>query len=148
MKIFLLFRLTFLVVGLEYWPQFAFAQADTTRPVLEAERTRFAAMTAADTAALREMLHPELLYIHSNGLEESAAELVTSVAAGNIVYQTFEPQQAPEVQTLGKTALVDGLVRVTGLYQGDAFAVDLRYTSVYRKVRGRWLLIRWQSLRV
>ena len=115
---------------------------------MEAENARFAAMIATDTTALRDMLHPDLLYIHSNGLEESADDLVASVAAGDIVYQSFEPQQAPRVLTFGKTALVDGLVRVSGRYRGDAFAVDLRYTSVYRKVDGRWVLIRWQSLKV
>jgi ketosteroid isomerase-like protein len=104
-------------------------------------------MISTDTAALRALLHPDLLYIHSNGLEESANDLVASVAAGDIVYESFEPQQAPRVQTFGETALVDGLVRVSGKYQGEAFAVDLRYTSVYRKVRGRWVLIRWQSLK-
>lgn len=105
-------------------------------------------MIAADTTALRGMIHPDLLYIHSNGLEESADDLVASVAAGDIVYQSFEPQHPPRVQTFGEMALVDGLVRVSGLYQGDAFAVDLRYTSVYQRVTGRWVLIRWQSLKV
>ena len=143
-----LLQLSLSIVCLVNIPPAVFSQATPTPPVLSAERTRFTAMTAADTATLRGLLHPDLLYIHSNGLEESADDLVASVAAGDIVYQSFEPRQTPRVQTFGETALVDGLVRVTGLYRGDAFAVDLRYTSVYRKVNGRWLLIRWQSLKV
>ena len=148
MPVSLLFFLSCVVNCLAGWSQNTVDQADPAPSVLEAENARFAAMIAADTTALRDMLHPDLLYIHSNGLEESADDLVASVAAGDIVYQSFEPQQPPRVQTFGKTALVDGLVRVSGLYQGDAFAVDLRYTSVYRKVAGRWVLIRWQSLKV
>ncbi len=140
-------RCTLLVICLVYLPQLTFAQADAAPGVLEAESTRFAAMISADTAALRTMLHPDLLYIHSNGLEESANDLVSSVAAKNVVYQSFDPQQILRVQTFGKTALVDGLVRVSGRYQGDAFLVDLRYTSVYRKVDDKWLLVRWQSLK-
>ena len=148
MNVFLMFRFTFLVMYLIGTSQIVFGQAATTSPVLAAELDRFEAMTTSDTAALRGMLHPDLLYIHSNGLEELAEELVSSVAAGAIVYQSFEPQQAPRVQIFGKTALADGLVRVSGLYQGKPFAMDLRYTSVYRKVNGRWLLIRWQSTKV
>ena len=124
------------------------SQTSPSDLVREAERSRFALMIAADTTALRQELHPDLLYLHSNGLEESADDLVASVASGKIDYQSFEPLQDSHVQIFDNIALVDGLVRVTGLYQGDAFAVDLRYTSVYQKVDGRWLLIRWQSTKV
>jgi len=128
--------------------QTGYGQTRVYSSLQRAERARFDAMISADTTTLREVLHPDLLFIHSNGLEESADGMVASVASGAIVYQSFEPQQSPGVQVLGKTALVDGLVRVKGLYRGTEFTVDLRYTSVYRKVRGQWLLIRWQSTKV
>ena len=125
-----------------------YAQPALTPSVLEAERVRFHAQISRDTSALRAGIHPELLMIHSNGREESADDLIASVASGDIVYQQFEARQPPRVLTFGSTALVDSTVRVTGLYQGQAFSLDLRYTSVYRRVQGRWLLIRWQSLKV
>lgn len=128
--------------------QAGYGQTQVHSSLQVAERVRFDAMISADTARLRELLHPDLLFIHSNGLAESANDMVVSVASGTIVYQSFEPQQSPKVQVLGKTALVDGLVRVRGLYQGTEFEVDLRYTSVYYKVRRRWLLIRWQSTKM
>lgn len=133
----------FLLIG--FFTSVSYGQNHVHSSLQRAERTRFNAMTSADIAVLREVLHPDLLFIHSNGLEESADDMAASIASGTIVYQSFEPQQSPGVQVLGKTALVDGLVRVKGLYRGTEFAVDLRYTSVYRKVRGQWLLIRWQS---
>ena len=139
---------TLLVFCLTHTLLTAFGHIDATSLVLQAEQTRFAAMTSIDTTTLRSGLHPDLLYLHSNGLEESADDLVASVASGKIDYQSFEPLQNPHVQIFGKTALVDGLVKVTGLYQGDAFVVDLRYTSVYQKVNDRWQLIRWQSGKV
>ncbi len=143
-----LFRFIFWIVFLTIFATQAIAQVDPAPLVLRAEQVRFEAMTAADTAALRKLLHPDLLYIHSNGLEESAEDLVSSVAAGKIVYESFEPQHSPRLHVFGETALADGLVRVSGRYQGDPFSVNLRYTSVYRKVDGRWRLIRWQSLKV
>ncbi|MEM6843396.1 MAG: nuclear transport factor 2 family protein [Bacteroidota bacterium] len=136
----------FLFIG--FVTQVGYGQSQVHSSLQMAERTRFDAMISADTTVLREGLHPDLLFIHSNGLEESSDGMVASVASGTIVYQSFEPQQSPGVQVLGETALVDGLVRVKGLYRGTEFAVDLRYTSVYYKVRRRWLLIRWQSTKV
>ncbi|MGD1893890.1 MAG: nuclear transport factor 2 family protein [Cyclobacteriaceae bacterium] len=88
--------------------QTGYGQTQLHSSLQRAERTRFDAMISADTATLRKVLHPELLFIHSNGLEESADGMVASVASGTIVYQAFEPQQPPGVQILGKTALVDG----------------------------------------
>lgn len=126
----------------------AAAQTDARPAVLSAERARFNAMVAADTTALRPLLHPDLLYIHSNGLEESATDLVASVASGGIVYRAFAALQPPRVWVRGRTALVDGTVEVSGYYRGTAFDVPLRYTSVYYRARGRWRLIRWQSLNV
>ena len=125
-----------------------FAQGTTLSPLLRAEQARFKAQVAADTTALRTLLHPDLLFIHSNGREESADDMVASVAVGDIVYQQFAPLATPQVATFDRTALVDGTVRIIGLYEGNEFTVDLRYTSVYRRVGGRWLLIRWQSTKV
>ena len=136
-----------LVAGLLAGPEKANAQTNELSPVLGAERTRFDALVASDTAAVRAVLHPDLLYIHSNGLEESADDFVASVASAKIVYQAFEPVHPPRVRIFRKTALVDGTLNVQGLYQGTAFAIQLRYTSVYRRVRGQWRLIRWQSLK-
>ena len=59
--------------------------------------------------------------------------MVASVASGDIVYQRFESLSTPQLMTFDRTALVDGTVRVTGRYEGQAFAVELRYTSVYRR---------------
>lgn len=126
----------------------AVAQSDTLAAVRAAERARFDALTATDTAAVRRTVHPELLYLHSNGLEESADDFVASVASGKIVYQSFTPLNPPRILLFGRTALVDGTVEVEGLYQGTEFAITLRYTSAYRLIDEQWLLIRWQSLKL
>ena len=129
----------------------AFLVAACTPPgtqVRLAEQTRFRATVARDTAALRAGLHPDLLYIHSNGLEESARDFVASVASGRIRYERFEPLQPVRIQPFGKTALADGAVRVHGRYEGTPFSVDLRYTSTYVRQGAQWRLVRWQSLKV
>ena len=95
---------------------------------------------------MRPLLHPDLLYIHSNANEETAAGYLASVATGRIRYLGFEPLRATRVVRLaGGTALADGLVRAHGTYEGGDFAVTLRYTSVYADGPGGWQLLRWQS---
>ena len=118
--------------------------------VLAAERLRFQAQTARDTAALRNLVDADLLYVHSNGLEESRRDFLNNVATGAIEYRTLQPvPNTQRVLKLGRNAaLVQGAVAVSGLYRGTPFDIRLRYTSVYRKRRGRWRLLTWQSLKI
>lgn len=109
---------------------------------------RFAITVAGDTAALRDYLHPDLLYIHSNGLEEDVDGHLLNIGGGKIDYQSFTPLQAVEIEVKGKLALVDGLVAVTGLYDSYEFTVNLRYTAIYQKTNEQWQLLRWQSTKV
>jgi len=118
--------------------------------VFSAQTERFNLTVASDTAALRTYLHPALLYIHSNGLEETLQGHLDNVGRGKIDYQSFTPLQSTEARIEGKTALVDGLVAVAGLYDGYDFTVNLRYTAVYRKAKNQdqWQLLRWQSTKI
>ena len=112
------------------------------------ESARFAATVERDTAALRTLLHPDLLYIHSNGNEETCDGYINSVAAGRIEYTRFEPLAPTRYRAAGRTVLADGLVQVHGRYEGTPFSVKLRYTSTYLAQARRWKLLRWQSLSV
>jgi hypothetical protein len=112
--------------------------------LLAAEQARFRAQVEEDTAALQELLHEELYYLHSNGLAESKTDFIASVRSGKIDYQRMVPRDR-HFRRYGKTALLTGLVEVEGLYQGKTFALELYYTSVYLRKRGRWQLVSWQS---
>lgn len=127
-------------------PLIASAQA-TSSHVLTDESRRFAAMTARDTAALRRLLHKDLIYIHSNALTEDKSEHITAIAAGRLVYQKMEPRNT-RVRRYGKTALTNGTLQVKGLLNGTPFELNLAYTAVYRKKRGIWQLLNWQSTRI
>ena len=122
--------------------------AQATADILRSETARFEATVQQDTASLRQLLDEDLLYIHSNGLEESASGFIASVASGKIVYQSITPIRPVQVLKKGKVALADGIVDVKGLYNGTPYGLVLRYTSVYRKSKGRWRLLRWQSLKI
>lgn len=118
--------------------------------VIATEKARFALTVAGDTATLRAYIHPNLLYIHSNGLEEGLQGHLTNVGGGKIDYQSFTSLQPTKARIESKNALVDGLVAVAGLYDGYDFRVKLRYTAVYRKDKkqDQWQLLRWQSTKI
>lgn len=104
-------------------------------------------MTRADTAALRPMLAEELVYVHSNAMKETKPEHLAAIASRKLVYEKMERQEAA-IRFYGKTAIVNGKLKVGGLLNGNAFELPLLYTSVYQKQRGLWRMVSWQSTRI
>lgn len=118
------------------------------RTVQESERMRFEAQVARDTATLARLLANDLVYIHSNALVETKTDFIRSVGGGGIRYLGLRKTEPGMTQVWGKTAISQGIVEVKGLYQGNTFDMSLRFTSVYRKTKGIWILHAWQSTRI
>jgi len=127
-----------LMIGI---PLTASSQEDA---LLALEQTRFKAQIDQDTALLSTLLHPDLYFLHSNGLAEDKAGFIRSVNSAKIVYQAMTPSQQV-VRQYKKTAILTGLLLVSGLYEGTPFEVKLYYSSVYLKKRRKWYLLNWQS---
>jgi ketosteroid isomerase-like protein len=119
----------------------------STQSIIEAEAARFKAMIGRDTVALRSMLHPDLVYIHSNALRESRDDFYHSVASGRIRYESITHEVATPTR-YKRIGMVEGIVKVTGRFNDTPFETRLRYTSVYRRTKGHWVLYRWQSTRL
>jgi ketosteroid isomerase-like protein len=124
-----------------------FAQSKTDRAILDAEQRRFDAMTRRDTVLLRTMLTEDMLYIHSNAMVETKTQHLAAIGSGKLDYRQIT-RENPAVRRSGKIALVYGPARAKGTNQGTAFDVNLLVTAVYRKKKGQWLLVNWQSTRV
>jgi hypothetical protein len=116
------------------------------RAILDAEIARFTAQVEKNTPALQQLLDDSLYYLHSNGLIEDKQDFISSVNSGKIVYSRMASSQQ-RLNRYGKMAVLTGLVMVDGEYEGNAFSIGLYYTSIYRKKRGEWLLVNWQSTR-
>jgi Domain of unknown function (DUF4440) len=118
-------------------------------PVITSEDQRFQAMISRDTVLLQKLIHKDLIYVHSNTLEESKTDFIHSVATGKIQYHAMRRDKDKIVVTQWrKTAIVNGEVAVKGINNSTPFDIKLRYLSVYRKKSGKWVLYRWQSTRV
>lgn len=128
-------------------PFFATAQSGADQQILDTEQRRFDTMVRKDTAALRDLLSDDLVYIHSNTMTESKSAHLTSIGSGKIVYEKMTREQA-KVRRYGKTALSNGVVQVKVSLDGKPVELRLMYTATYLKKRGAWRLVNWQSTRI
>lgn len=119
--------------------------------LIELENTRFQAMIRRDTLTLQTLLTDDLVYIHSNGLTESKLQHLQAIATRSLSYNIMTREGEPAVRWLDScTAIVNGLVRVSGLIGSDPFTIRIRYTAVYHR-DGRkkpFQLASWQSTRI
>lgn len=128
--------------------EFERATAVAAPPVLEHEDARFAAMVAADAAAMGSWFAEDLLYVHSTGLVEDRLQLIDSIASGRAKYVAVTPADREVVRLAADAALVRGRGRFQVAANGVPLDLQIRYLAVYELQDGRWRLRSWQSLRV
>ncbi|MEO8448630.1 MAG: nuclear transport factor 2 family protein [Gemmatimonadota bacterium] len=122
------------------------AQAGSRARVRAAELERFDAQIKRDTMVLKRLLGEDLIYVHSNGLTESKAHFIETVATGRIQYDSLVPVKL-EHRVYGTTAVGNGRVHVQVEMGGQTVKVDLLFTTVLLERKGKWELISWQSTR-
>ena len=142
-----MYRTASLLLFLLFYSHQISAQGSWKTALPEVETARFRAMTQKDTLQLRTLLADELVYIHSNGLVETRADHLRSIAGGKIEYRSMN-RDTVAVRRHGKIGLTNGIVRVQGALEGKPFELRLRYTAVYRYQKKRWQLLNWQSTKM
>lgn len=116
--------------------------------VLAAEDARFAAMVAADPAAMRRWFADDLVYVHSTGMVEDRDQLIASIVGGRLQYLALEPSSRKVVFQGPDAAFVHGAARIKVLAGDKALDFPARYLAVYGLQDGAWRLRAWQSLRL
>lgn len=120
------------------------AKCQTDQLILQTNQARFAAMISADTAQLSIMLHPDLMYIHSNGLIETKLQHLDNIKSGKLIYKTITSSNE-KVRKKGKVVLLNGQLNAAGTLNEKDFEVRLLYTAVYLRTKRKWTLWSWQS---
>jgi hypothetical protein len=121
--------------------------AGNIEQVQQAERQRFAALTAQDVTSLDPMLADELRYCHSNGQLENKQQFLETISTGRIRYETIDVHEF-EARLYGEVAIGTGYITVQGKLGGQPMTLELRYTDAYAWRSGHWQLINWQSTRI
>jgi ketosteroid isomerase-like protein len=107
------------------------------------EDRRFAAMAAADVAALDELLGEDLIYTHSSSSLDTKASLIEGIRTKRFSYQKFEREQE-RIRVYGDSAVVAGQVRIS-LGGSAPRVLSLRYLDVWARGAGGWQMVAWQS---
>lgn len=116
--------------------------------VLAAEDARFAAMVAADAAAMRRWFADDLVYVHSTGAVEDREQLIASITGRTLQYLAIEPSERRVFLQGADAAFVHGVAHIRAKSGGRAIEFPVRYLAVYGLQGAAWRLRAWQSLRL
>ena len=95
------------------------------------------AVMKKDRAALEKILHEDLSYSHSNGKNETKADVLQAVATGKAVVEAIDFTDST-VRVYGKTALVKGKVDIRNNLDGKATTAHLDILHVLVKGPQGW----------
>ena len=104
-------------------------------------------MMKKDRAALQKILHENLTYTHSSGLNETKADVVKSVTAGPMTHEEIRLSNT-SVRVFGDTALVKGTVDFRNSVSGTVSTAHLDVLHVWLKGSQGWQLVARQALRL
>jgi ketosteroid isomerase-like protein len=130
-------------------PGFAASQtsAGAEKEIRELETRRFHAMQEVDVATLNEILSDDLTYTHSNGWQQTKAEVIGVLGSGELKYLSITTRDL-KVRVYGESAVVTGHAMVRIKARGEEETLNICYLDVYVKQEGRWQMVAWQSARV
>ena len=115
--------------------------------VRTAQRERFEAMMHQDLVALDTLLDDDLTYVHTGGDLQSRKQFINTIKKQELVYESISPSEV-RVRVYDGLALATGRseMRVRNSAGLNSFAI--RFTEVYVRRDGRWLLTAWQATRL
>lgn len=117
------------------------------KEVLAAVEAWKQAMIKKDGAALAPLLHDDLSYGHSNGLNETKTEVMQVLP--KVAMESYD-MSATTVRTYGNTALVKGKVdiRNKNATGGGSTLINLDILQVWMKSPQGWQLVARQATRL
>jgi len=127
-------------------PMVGFAQNEES--LKEAELNRFKVMVAKDVPGLQAVLHKDLVYFHSSGVQDNKESYIASIASGKSSYVTITPEELQH-RVYGKTGVNTGIVSILQqAADGAQTTIRLRFTDVYVYADKRWHMVSWQSTKL
>ena len=127
-------------------PLVGFAQNEES--LKEAELNRFKVMVAKDIPGLQAVLHKDLVYFHSSGVQDNKESYIASIASGKSSYVTITPEELQH-RVYGKTGVNIGIVSILQqASDGAQTTIRLRFTDVFVYADKRWQMVSWQSTKL
>lgn len=118
----------------------AFA-ADDTAEVRAAARAFDEAQQHGDGPALQRMLAPDFLFVRGSGRVGDARDFIAGFTAPGHRLEPFTIVDPLFVRVSGDAAIVGGEASVTGSDAGKPFVQHFRYSDVFARRDGRWVVV-------
>ena len=115
--------------------------------VLKREQQRIEYLTAGKIDELAAMLSPTLTYTHSSAALDSKEKFVESLRSGQLAYKSLKHSDVQVRFPTPDVAILNGLSEVESVSAGKPQQVSLRFTLIYVKKNGVWLMEAWHSAR-
>ena len=115
--------------------------------VLKREQQRVEYLMAGKIDELAAMLSPTLTYTHSSAALDTKEKFVESLRSGQLVYKSLKHSDVQVRFPTPDVAILNGLSEVQAVSGGQPQQVALRFTIVYVKRNGVWLMEAWHSAR-
>jgi hypothetical protein len=117
--------------------------------LLRTEVRRFEAMTQNDLDVLEQILADDLIYTHSNAKVDTKSQYLADLRAGVARYNSIKPEDVKvRLYNNGTVGIITGKATVEVTTNGKASTLNLRYTDVYVKRKGKWQMVSWQSTKL
>jgi ketosteroid isomerase-like protein len=122
--------------------------SDAAEEIRAAESALYDAMIALDYPALRQMLSPALVYIHSTGVAEGGQRYLAALAEGLYEYETIASHDT-RLHVEGNVAILNGVVDMLVGARGKAKElIHLLFVLIWIRQEGRWQLEFRQATRI
>jgi len=113
-----------------------------------AEQQFFSALTSADLNTLEHLLARDFLLIDvMSGSEVTKTALMDVLRSGMLKFEVILPLEK-RVRLYETTAIVTGRTQMNGMFNGERFTLNSRYTHVYVEHHGRWQLVSAQGTQI
>ena len=115
--------------------------------LLKREQQRVDLLTTGKYDQLADMLSPTLSYTHSSGVLDGKEKIMADLRSGQVVYKALRHRDVQVRFPAPDVAILNGASDVTVAIGGKEQEIPLRFTIVYVRKKGIWLMESWHSAR-
>jgi ketosteroid isomerase-like protein len=108
--------------------------------IMRIEEEMLAALLKGDTRPSERYLADTYVFTGPDGLSMGKAQSIEDLKSGNLKLQAASLDN-PKVQVYGDTAIVTYSSNDKGTYKGKDISGKTRWTDVFVKQKGRWMIV-------
>ena len=115
--------------------------------ILKREQERVDTLVSGKIDRIAAMLSPTLTYTHSSGAIDKKEPFLESLRSGRVAYKALKHRDLETRFPTPDVAILTGVSDILVAIAGKDTDVPVRFTIVYVRKNGEWLMESWHSTR-